>query len=146
LTIITNTVGSQENLEDAFVKVGYLVAAVMAGMFACVLIFHGRVFFLITKTNHFVYMCFLVPAQTMVFACASSAPTIPMALEYVRLTGHVPDLTGHVPDSIMRFVVPLGAMVNMDGSAIYFLCTCIWLPSFMCRSNNRERVCHKHFV
>jgi solute carrier family 1 (neutral amino acid transporter) protein 5 len=119
-SLITNAVGTQENLEDAFANVGYLVAAVLTGMIAHVLIFHCGVFFLVTKTNPFVYMRFLAPAQTMAFACASSAATIPMTLKSVRSSGRV-------PDSIMRFVVPLGATVNMDGSAIYFPCACIWL-------------------
>jgi Na+/H+-dicarboxylate symporter len=35
--------------------------------------------------------------------------------------------TGEVPDAIGRFIVPLGATINMDGSAIYFPCACIWL-------------------
>jgi solute carrier family 1 (neutral amino acid transporter) protein 5 len=120
LSLITNAVGSQDDLEDAFANVGYLVAAVMTGMAFHVLVYHCGVFFLITKTNPFVYMRFLAPAQTMAFACASSAATIPMTLKSVRASGRV-------PDSIMRFVVPLGATVNMDGSAIYFPCACIWL-------------------
>jgi solute carrier family 1 (neutral amino acid transporter) protein 5 len=119
-SLITNAVGTQENLEDAFANVGYLVAAVLTGMISHVIIFHCGVFFLVTKTNPFVYMRFMAPAQTMAFACASSAATIPMTLKSVRSTGRV-------PDSIMRFVVPLGATVNMDGSAIYFPCACIWL-------------------
>jgi Na+/H+-dicarboxylate symporter len=119
-SLITNAVGTQENLENAFANVGYLVAAVMAGMAAHILLWHCGVFFLITKTNPFVYMRFLAPAQTMAFACASSAATIPMTLKSVRSSGRV-------PDSIMRFVVPLGATINMDGSAIYFPCACIWL-------------------
>jgi Na+/H+-dicarboxylate symporter len=28
---------------------------------------------------------------------------------------------------VARFVVPLGATVNMDGGAIYFPCACIWM-------------------
>jgi Na+/H+-dicarboxylate symporter len=119
-SLITNAVGTQDDLEDAFANVGYLVMAVMAGMAAHILLWHCGAFYLVTKTNPFVYMRFLVPSQTMAFACASSAATIPMTLKSVRSTGRV-------PDSIMRFIVPLGATVNMDGSAIYFPCACIWL-------------------
>jgi Na+/H+-dicarboxylate symporter len=73
-----------------------------------------------TRTNPFTYLKFIVPAQTMAFACASSAATIPVTLKAVKSTGRV-------PDAIARFVVPLGATVNMDGGAIYFPCACIWL-------------------
>merc|ERR1712003_555316 len=42
------------------------------------------------------------------------------SLECVKSTGRVPDVIG-------RFVIPFGAIVNMDGSAVYFACACIWL-------------------
>jgi Na+/H+-dicarboxylate symporter len=77
-------------------------------------------FFLFTRSNPFTYLKHIIPAQTMAFACASSAATIPMTLKSVQATGRV-------PKSIARFVVPLGATVNMDGGAIYFPCACIWL-------------------
>ena len=35
--------------------------------------------------------------------------------------------TGRVPNSIVQFVLPLGATINMDGSAIHFLIACIWM-------------------
>ena len=38
--------------------------------------------------------------------------------------------SGHVSETIARFVIPLGATVNMDGSAIYFPAACIWLAVF----------------
>merc|ERR1712157_572376 len=34
---------------------------------------------------------------------------------------------GRVPDVISRFVIPFGAVVNMDGGAVYFVCATIWL-------------------
>lgn len=31
------------------------------------------------------------------------------------------------PQTIINFVIPMGATINMDGSAIYFPCACIWM-------------------
>lgn len=75
---------------------------------------------LITRSNPFAYLKHITPAQTMAFASASSAATIPMTIKSVLSTGRV-------SETITRFVVPLGATVNMDGGAIYFPCACIWL-------------------
>lgn len=35
--------------------------------------------------------------------------------------------SGFVPEAVAKFVVPLGATMNMDGGAIYFPCACVWL-------------------
>jgi Na+/H+-dicarboxylate symporter len=74
----------------------------------------------ISKKNPFTYLKHIIPAQTTAFASASSAATLPVTLKCVRGSGVV-------PDAITSFVVPLGATVNMDGSAIYIPCCCIWL-------------------
>jgi Na+/H+-dicarboxylate symporter len=120
LSLIASAVGSQENLVDSFANVGYLVLACVFGFGMQFLLVHVIIYYLVTKTNPFTYLKCIIPAQTMAFACASSAATIPMTLKSVRSTGVV-------PESILRFVIPLGATVNMDGSAIYFPCACIWL-------------------
>jgi solute carrier family 1 (neutral amino acid transporter) protein 5 len=120
LSLIAAAVGDQEDLVDSFANVGYLVLASCFGMAMQFLVVHVIIFYLVTKTNPFAYLRCIIPAQTMAFACASSAATIPMTLKSVRSTGVV-------PETVLRFVVPLGATINMDGSAIYFPCACIWL-------------------
>jgi len=119
-SLIVRAIGNQDDLAKAFENVGYLVVATMVAMLFHFCIVHVGLLALIRKKNPFTYLQKLVPAQTMAFACASSAATIPMTLRCVQSTGEV-------PDSIGRFVVPLGATINMDGGAIYFPCACIWL-------------------
>ena len=92
----------------------------MLAMFMHVVFTYIGVYFLFTRTNPITYLKNIIPAQTMAFACASSAATIPMTLKCVKASGKV-------PDAVARFVVPLGATVNMDGGAIYFPCAAIWL-------------------
>jgi len=71
-------------------------------------------------SNPIKYLSYIVPAQVTALSCASSAATLPVTLRCVKATGMV-------PDDIRNFVCPLGATVNMDGSAIYFPCACVWL-------------------
>lgn len=120
LSLIIKAVGSQDDLKQAFSNVGYLVVATIVAMLAHYLLIHWGLFAIVTKSNPWGYMQHLVPAQTMAFACASSAATIPVTLRSVHNSGQV-------PNAIARFVIPLGATVNMDGGAIYFPCACIWL-------------------
>jgi Na+/H+-dicarboxylate symporter len=119
-SLIAAAVGGQADLGNTFENVAYLVLACCFGFAMQFLIVHGLIFGLVTKSNPLGYFKYIVPAQTMAFACASSAATIPVTLRSVRSTGRV-------PESIIKFVVPLGATINMDGSAIYFPCACIWL-------------------
>jgi Na+/H+-dicarboxylate symporter len=120
LSLIMKAIGGQEDLPTAFENVGYLVVATIIAMMLQFFVVYVGFFAFFTRTNPFNYLKFIIPAQTMAFACASSAATIPMTLKSVKASGRV-------PDGIARFVIPLGATVNMDGGAIYFPCACIWL-------------------
>lgn len=119
-SLISSAVGSQSNLADSFSNVAMLCLACMAGMAVHLFIVYPSIFFFITKDNPFAYFRYILPAQTTAFACASSAATMPVTLECAEASGRIP-----LP--IARFVIPLGATINMDGSAIYFPCACVWL-------------------
>jgi Na+/H+-dicarboxylate symporter len=120
LSLIIKAIGSQSDLANAFSNVGYLVVATIVAMVAHFFVVHCGLYFAITKSSPFAFLRHILPAQTMAFACASSAATIPMTLRCVKDSGRV-------PEPVARFVIPLGATVNMDGGAIYFPCACIWM-------------------
>lgn len=119
-SLICSAVGSQDNLADSFSNVAFLCLAVMSGMFVHVFFVYTSIFYFITGDNPFTYFQYILPAQTTAFACASSAATMPVTLECA-------EASGRVPKTIARFVIPMGATINMDGSAIYFPCACVWL-------------------
>ena len=52
-------------------------------------------------------------AQVFALGCASSMATLPVTMKCV-------DATKEVSQTVSRFVLSLGATVNMDGSALYF--------------------------
>jgi len=120
LSLIANALGSQDDLSGAFANVGYLVAACLVGFIAHFIITDICFFWVASGMNPISYLKFIIPAQTTALACASSAATLPVTMECVKATGIV-------PDDIRNFVLPLGATINMDGSAIYFPCACVWL-------------------
>lgn len=120
LSLIASAIGKQEDLADSFANVGYLVVATITAMALQIAVVHCLIFGLVTRSNPWHYLKYMIPAQTMAFACSSSAATIPMTLKCVQSTNRV-------PEPVARFVIPLGATVNMDGGAIYFPCACIWL-------------------
>jgi len=120
LSLIASEFGKQDDLAHMFGNIGLLLAASFLGWFLQITVVYMGLFALLTKSNPLAYLRYIVPAQMVAFTTASSACTIPTSLECVKSTGRVPDVIG-------RFVIPFGAIVNMDGSAVYFACACIWL-------------------
>jgi len=57
------------------------------------------------------YLKHMATALITAFSTASSSATLPLTLEGVKLAG--------VDDKARRFVLPLGATINMDGTALY---------------------------
>jgi Na+/H+-dicarboxylate symporter len=121
-SMIAAAIGGESNLGSLFKNVGLLVSCTILGFICHYLVTYCGGYFLFTRKNPFVYLKHIFPAQLMGFACASSAATIPVNLKSVLSAGCHP--------TIARFVIPLGATINMDGVAIYFPVACIWLAIY----------------
>jgi Na+/H+-dicarboxylate symporter len=63
------------------------------------------------------------PALVTAFSTSSSSATLPVTIEVV-------EDRGRVPNRIASFVLPLGATVNMDGTALYECVGAIFLAQF----------------
>jgi len=57
------------------------------------------------------YLRHMATALITAFSTASSSATLPVTMEGVKMAG--------VPENSRRFVLPLGATINMDGTALY---------------------------
>lgn len=120
MSLITSSIGRQSDLSQAFSNIGLLMGSSFLAWGMQVLFVYIGLFAILTKSNPFTYLKFIIPAQLFAFASASSAATIPTSLKAVRSTGVVPDVIG-------KFVIPFGATVNMDGGGVYFVSACVWL-------------------
>ena len=76
---------------------------------ACLL--HMLVGYSIAVVNPLTFFRTALPALVFAFSSASSAGTLPFSMEAARRLG--------VPAPVRSFVLPLGATINMDGTAIY---------------------------
>ncbi len=65
----------------------------------------------IARVNPLTFFKTAMPAMVFAFSSASSAGTLPFSLEAAQKLG--------VPPAVRSFVLPLGATINMDGTAIY---------------------------
>ncbi len=106
-------------MAKTFAEQGISLILPMISYFAVVifcLILHGfgtlgLLVSLLAKLNPWIFFSKLRPAQIFAFSTASSNATIPVTLQVVE------QRLG-VKNSIAAFTVPLGATVNMDGTAI----------------------------
>ncbi len=103
--------GGQATLE-ALQKIGLYTMTVMTGLGLHALIVLPLLLFVLGKRNPFVYMKNMLTAITTAFSTASSAATLPLTIEGVVEKNKVRSETA-------SFVLPIGATVNMDGTALY---------------------------
>ena len=106
-------------LTDIFSQIGFSIIYDLAGYFfllIAVLVFHGIFvysFFLyfFTRLNPIVFYSKLKEVILFAFSTSSSSATMPLTLKTAR------DKLG-VDQSVASFTIPLGATINMDGTAI----------------------------
>ena len=106
-------------LTDIFSQIGFSIIYDLAGYFfllIAVLVFHGIFvysFFLyfFTRLNPIVFYSKLKEVIFFAFSTSSSSATMPLTLKTAR------DKLG-VDQSVASFTIPLGATINMDGTAI----------------------------
>ncbi len=65
-----------------------------------------------TKKGYLFFLKGIAPAQLLGFSTSSSAATLPVTMERTQ------DYLG-VDEEVASFVLPIGATVNMDGTALY---------------------------
>merc|ERR1712157_174545 len=86
-SLITAAVGAQEDLATMFANVGLMLGAIIFGYACLFLLVYTGVQAFLTKSNPFIYLKQMFPAQTMALASASSASTLPITMNCVNDTG-----------------------------------------------------------
>ncbi len=103
--------GGSEGIVALLVGLGLFTITVLVGLVIHAGISLGLILHLAGRRPPLMYMRVLGTALTSAFATASSSATLPLTMEGVERAG--------VNSRSSRFVLPLGATVNMDGSALY---------------------------
>jgi len=96
---------------DQLQAIGWYVGTVMLGLFLHSM-FLGTLLAVFGKRNPFVYTFNMLRALLTSVSTASSAATLPVTMECVEENNKVSKRSA-------SFVLPLGATINMDGTALY---------------------------
>jgi Na+/H+-dicarboxylate symporter len=98
---------------------GYYMLVVIGGLMI-LLVFYLTVVATLGKQNPLAFLKAVKDAQLLAFATASSAAVMPLSME-------VADKKLGVKSSISDFVIPIGATINMDGTALFQCVTTIFM-------------------
>ena len=97
---------------DVFVALGWYVLTVAAGLSAHAFITLPLILLLVARRSPWEYFKSVSPALLTAFSTASSNGTLPLTMNSV-------ETRAGVSNRVTSFVLPLGATINMDGTALY---------------------------
>jgi len=96
---------------DSLKGLGVYGLTVLAGLFILAIFYLGIILFY-TKTNPFAFLSKIKDAILLAFSTTSSAAVMPLSLK-------ISEEKLNVRPNVGNIIVPLGATINMDGTALY---------------------------
>ncbi|KAL4634995.1 excitatory amino acid transporter 5-like [Arapaima gigas] len=108
-------------------KLGFYAVTVVMGLILHGLFILPSMYFFITKKSPIVYIRGILQALLISLATSSSSATLPITFKCLLENNHI-------DRRIIRFVLPVGATINMDGTALYEAVAAI----FIAQVNNYE--------
>lgn len=109
---------------DLFVALVGYSATVLLGIAILLFAFYPTLIRIFTGRGYKFFQKGIGPAQLVAFSTSSSAATLPVTME--RVTEHL-----GVHEDVSSFVLPVGATVNMDGTALYQAVAALFIAQAM---------------
>lgn len=104
---------------DAISSMSMYVFTVILGLFI-LLCFYLIIVYISSGIKPFEFLGKIREVQLMAFSTSSSAAVMPLSMKTA-------EEKLNIPTPISKFVIPLGATINMDGTALYQVCAAIFL-------------------
>ena len=105
------SMGGAETIVPVLYSLGKYVLTVLIALFVHAFVVLPAVYYVFTVKNPYFYIGKVKEALLTAFATASSSATLPVTLKSVTAAG--------VKRTVAEFTLPLGATINMDGTALY---------------------------
>merc|ERR1711868_331812 len=118
-SVITAKILSVHNLGVVMSQLGLFLVTVCGGIFLYQFTLLQAIYFVIVRKNPFKFWCQLFQAWMTSFATASTATALPISLQSLE--------KARVDRRIAKFVLPIGATVNMDGTALFVTVASIFI-------------------
>ena len=104
---------------DIFLGLGYYMVVVILGLMM-LMTFYLVLILVVTKKNPFKFLQAIREPQLLAFSTASSAAVMPLSMKTA-------DEKLGISSNISDFVIPVGATINMDGTALFQCVTTLFM-------------------
>ncbi|XP_046546859.1 excitatory amino acid transporter-like [Haliotis rubra] len=112
LFLITGQIMSTSDMTETGQTLAIYIATEMAGLAIHSLVVLPFLYFILTRKNPYTIYLKAIQALLTAFATSSSAATLPVTMQCV-------EQRMKMDTRISRFILPVGATVNMDGGAVF---------------------------
>ncbi|XP_046713606.1 excitatory amino acid transporter 4 isoform X1 [Silurus meridionalis] len=112
LFLIAGKIVEMKDLFQVGGQLGMYMLCVIVGLLVHSLIALPLIFYLCTRRNPFTFISGLLQALITAFGTSSSSATLPITFRCL-------EEKNHVDKRVTRLVLPVGATINMDGTALY---------------------------
>uniref|UniRef100_A0A669BP79 Amino acid transporter n=1 Tax=Oreochromis niloticus TaxID=8128 RepID=A0A669BP79_ORENI len=112
LFLIAGKIVEMKDLAEVGGQLGMYTVSVIVGLLIHGLFVLPMLYFLVTRKNPYSFIGGLLQALITALGTSSSSATLPITFRCL-------EENNHVDKRVTRFVLPVGATINMDGTALY---------------------------
>lgn len=111
---------AEDAFQDLAAALGWYMSSVLGGLAVHAVITLPALYFIFTRRNPYRFMQQMSQAILTAFSTASSTATLPVTMECAEMQAGISKRS-------TEFVLPLGATINMDGTALYEAAAAIFI-------------------
>ncbi|XP_071198948.1 excitatory amino acid transporter 1-like isoform X2 [Salvelinus alpinus] len=112
LFLIAGKIVEMKNLAEVGGQLGMYTVSVIVGLLIHGLFVLPLLYFLVTRKNPYTFIAGLLQALITALGTSSSSATLPITFRCL-------EENNRVNKRVTRFILPVGATINMDGTALY---------------------------
>ncbi|TNN62735.1 Neutral amino acid transporter B(0) [Liparis tanakae] len=110
--LVAGKIVEMEEVGKLFASLGKYIACCVIGHAIHGLLVLPAIYFIVTRKNPYTFLWGIFTALATAFGTSSSSATLPLMMKCV-------EENNGVSKHISRFILPIGATVNMDGAALF---------------------------
>ncbi|XP_028710777.1 neutral amino acid transporter B(0) [Peromyscus leucopus] len=112
LFLVASKIVEMKDVSQLFISLGKYILCCLLGHAIHGLLVLPLIYFIFTRKNPYRFLWGIMTPLATAFGTSSSSATLPLMMKYVE------EKNG-VAKHISRFILPIGATVNMDGAALF---------------------------